>query len=84
MAPTLRNWVPSRRPLNVSERRLITLLKSLNLAVVPQATDGHWTVDAYLPPPINAVVEVDGPAYHTRPEDAAHDRARERSRLRER
>jgi very-short-patch-repair endonuclease len=78
MARATRTWVPSRRPLNASERRLITLLKSLNLTVVPQATDGRWTVDAFLPPPISAVVEVDGPAYHTRSEDAARDRARER------
>ena len=70
-------WVPSHRPLNQSERRLISLLKSMDLTAVPQATDGHWTLDAYLPPPFHAAIEVDGPAYHTRPEDSARDRARE-------
>jgi|GEM_PF-4054681 very-short-patch-repair endonuclease len=70
-------WIPSNRLLNHSERRLITLLKSLHLAVIPQATDGHWTIDAYLPPPIHAAVEVDGPSYHTKPEDVARDQVRQ-------
>ena len=70
-------WRPSHRRLNASERRLISLLRSLGLSVVPQATDGHWSLDAYIPPPVNAAIEVDGPTFHTKPEDAAYDRARE-------
>jgi very-short-patch-repair endonuclease len=77
MTENSRGWIPSHRPLNQSEKRLIALLQSMHLAVIPQATDGHWTLDAYLPPPINAAIEVDGPAYHTKPEDSARDRARE-------
>lgn len=63
--------------MNASERRLIGLLRSLGLPVIAQATDGHWSLDAYVPPPIHAAIEVDGPAYHSKPEDAAYDRARE-------
>lgn len=70
-------WAPSHRRPNASERRLIALLREMGLPVVPQATNGRWTLDAYLPKPISAAVEVDGPAYHTNPEDSARDRRRE-------
>lgn len=50
----------------------------MHFAVVPHATNGKWELDAYVPPPYHMAVEVDGRQFHSRSEDAADDRARER------
>jgi very-short-patch-repair endonuclease len=53
--------------MNVTERRLWNLLRTLGVRMVAQAAIGPWTVD-FLFPDLKVVVEADSRLYHGNPE----------------
>jgi very-short-patch-repair endonuclease len=75
------DYAPTHRRLNNSERRVLGLLRKLGVRVIPSVQIERWEVDFLLPDQM-AIVEVDGPGFHTRPEDVRRDRGQD-ARFRE-
>jgi very-short-patch-repair endonuclease len=72
----LPNWGQVNRRMNVSERMIFSILKKLGVRVIPSVVIERWEVD-FLLPDQSAIVEVDGPSYHTRSDATRRDRAQD-------
>jgi very-short-patch-repair endonuclease len=68
---------PTGRRLNASERRALQALGRLGIRVVPSAQIEAWEVD-FLFPDHAALLEVDGPKFHSRPEQARRDEGQDK------
>lgn len=69
-------WKPSGRRLNQSERTVLGILKRLGVRVVPSVVIERWEVDFLLPDQM-AVVEVDGPMFHSEPDAVRKDQSQD-------
>jgi very-short-patch-repair endonuclease len=55
---------------------IFSILKKLGVRVIPSVVIERWEVD-FLLPDQSAIVEVDGPSYHTRSDATRRDRAQD-------
>jgi very-short-patch-repair endonuclease len=74
-------WKPSGRRLNQSEREVLAVLKRLGVPIIPSAVIERWEVDFLLPKQM-AIVEVDGPMFHTGSDASRKDQSQD-SRFRQ-